>query len=320
MNKVILVLSDALRYDVAVDNITLAGSNRSIRYSSFQNFQQFRRRIVDNNNNVVSTVLPALTVTGGSPSFGALFDTPIVLNSVNPSRLILGGSNGLYESTNQGDTITRVTSAVIPPDGSSSPIAYGGRSGGIDNLDVVYAGANNGNIHIRTTAGGAFTSTDPDVASSDAILDVRLDSDQWQTAFAIDKNQVFTTNTSGAAWADITGNLPVGSVLRSLEFIGAAVDANVLINERIREERAKGRRVIAAVENGYKEASSAIFDANITNIIAAVLMFVFGSGPVRGFAVVLMIGIATSVFTAVTLTRMWVAGWLRRTRPSDIVI
>ncbi|MBM3595536.1 MAG: protein translocase subunit SecD, partial [Alphaproteobacteria bacterium] len=102
--------------------------------------------------------------------------------------------------------------------------------------------------------------------------------------------------------------------------IGAAVDANVLINERIREERAKGRRVIAAVENGYKEASRAIFDANITNTIAAVLMFLFGSGPVRGFAVVLMIGIATSVFTAVTLTRMWVAGWLRRTRPSDIVI
>jgi preprotein translocase subunit SecD len=102
--------------------------------------------------------------------------------------------------------------------------------------------------------------------------------------------------------------------------IGAAVDANVLINERIREERAKGRRVIAAVENGYREASRAIFDANITNVIAAVLMFLFGSGPVRGFAIVLMIGIVTSVFTAVTLTRMWAAGWLRRTRPSDIVI
>ena len=102
--------------------------------------------------------------------------------------------------------------------------------------------------------------------------------------------------------------------------IGAAVDANVLINERIREERAKGRRVFAAVENGYKEASRAIFDANITNVIAAVLMFLIGSGPVKGFAVVLMIGIATSVFTAVTLTRMWVAGWLRRTRPSEIVI
>lgn len=102
--------------------------------------------------------------------------------------------------------------------------------------------------------------------------------------------------------------------------IGAAVDANVLINERIREERARGRRVIQAVEMGYKEASRAIFDANITNVIAAVLMFVFGSGPVRGFAVVLMIGIVTSVFTAVTLTRMWVAQWLRRARPSDINI
>ena len=102
--------------------------------------------------------------------------------------------------------------------------------------------------------------------------------------------------------------------------IGAAVDANVLINERIREERARGRRVVQAVEMGYKEASRAIFDANITNVIAAVLMFVFGSGPVRGFAVVLMIGIVTSVFTAVTLTRMWVAQWLRRTRPSDINI
>jgi preprotein translocase subunit SecD len=102
--------------------------------------------------------------------------------------------------------------------------------------------------------------------------------------------------------------------------VGAAVDANVLINERIREERRRGRKVVQAVEMGYKEASRAIFDANITNVIAAVLMFMFGSGPVRGFAVVLMIGIVTSVFTAVNLTRMWVAQWLRRARPADINI
>ena len=102
--------------------------------------------------------------------------------------------------------------------------------------------------------------------------------------------------------------------------IGAAVDANVLINERIREERKRGRRVIAAVETGYKEASRAIYDANITNLIAGVLLFMFGSGPVRGFAVVLVVGLFTSVFTAVFLTRMWVAGWLRRKRPSDISI
>ena len=102
--------------------------------------------------------------------------------------------------------------------------------------------------------------------------------------------------------------------------IGAAVDANVLINERIREERKRGRRVFAAVENGYKEASRTIFDANTTHIIAATLMFAFGSGPVKGFAVVLMIGIVTSVFTAVFLTRMWVALWLRKARPADLVI
>ncbi len=102
--------------------------------------------------------------------------------------------------------------------------------------------------------------------------------------------------------------------------IGAAVDANVLINERIREERARGRRVMQAVEFGYKEARSAIFDGNITNVIAALLMFMFGSGPVKGFAVVLIIGIATSVFTAVSLTRMWVAHWLRKARPADLAL
>ncbi|MBH5322941.1 protein translocase subunit SecD [Aurantiacibacter sediminis] len=102
--------------------------------------------------------------------------------------------------------------------------------------------------------------------------------------------------------------------------VGAAVDANVLINERIREERRRGRRVIAAVETGYKEASRAIYDANVTNFIAGVLLFMFGSGPVRGFAVVLIIGLFTSVFTAVILTRMWVAGWLKAKRPSDIAI
>jgi preprotein translocase subunit SecD len=102
--------------------------------------------------------------------------------------------------------------------------------------------------------------------------------------------------------------------------VGAAVDANVLIYERIREERARGRKVIAAVEMGYTEASRAIFDANITNVIAAVLMFGFGTGPIKGFAVVLIIGIATSVFTAVSLTRMWVAGWMRKTRPADLII
>jgi len=102
--------------------------------------------------------------------------------------------------------------------------------------------------------------------------------------------------------------------------IGAAVDANVIINERIREELRRGRRVIDAIENGWKEASTAILDANITNTIAGALMFYFGSGPIRGFAVVLIIGIVTSAFTAITVARMMVAIWARRARPKELVL
>jgi preprotein translocase subunit SecD len=97
--------------------------------------------------------------------------------------------------------------------------------------------------------------------------------------------------------------------------IGAAVDSNVLINERIREEIRRGRRLMDAVETGYTEAFRAIFDANVTHVVSAAIMAYFGSGPVRGFAVVLLIGVVTSVFTAVYFTRMLVALWIRRTRP-----
>ncbi len=102
--------------------------------------------------------------------------------------------------------------------------------------------------------------------------------------------------------------------------IGAAVDANVLINERIREEQRRGRKILDALETGYREASTAIFDANITNVIAAALMYYFGSGPIRGFAVVLLIGIVTSLFTAVSFTRMLVALWVKRKRPKALTI
>jgi preprotein translocase subunit SecD len=102
--------------------------------------------------------------------------------------------------------------------------------------------------------------------------------------------------------------------------IGAAVDANVLINERIREEVRRGRRVVDAVDSGYREAMRAIFDANVTHVISAGIMAYFGSGPVRGFAVVLLIGVVTSVFTAVYFTRMLVALWLRRARPQALPI
>jgi preprotein translocase subunit SecD len=118
----------------------------------------------------------------------------------------------------------------------------------------------------------------------------------------------------------INGTLTLPGIAGFVLTIGTAVDANVLINERIREERRRGRSVVQAVELGYKEASRTIFEANMTHAISGVIMFLLGSGPVKGFAVVLLIGIATSVFTAVTFTRMLVVLWLRKLRPQTINI
>ena len=120
--------------------------------------------------------------------------------------------------------------------------------------------------------------------------------------------------------AVIGGTLTLPGIAGFVLTIGTAVDANVLINERIREERRRGRGVVQSVELGYKEASRTIFEANVTHAISGVIMLLLGSGPVKGFAVVLLIGIVTSVFTAVVFTRMLVALWLRAKRPSDLNI
>ncbi len=102
--------------------------------------------------------------------------------------------------------------------------------------------------------------------------------------------------------------------------IGIAVDANVLINERIREEIRAGKSPYAAVDAGYSRALITIIDSNVTTLIAVLVLFWLGSGPVRGFAVTLTIGIIASMFTAVTVTRLMVSYWLRRTRPQLIPI
>jgi preprotein translocase subunit SecD len=102
--------------------------------------------------------------------------------------------------------------------------------------------------------------------------------------------------------------------------VGIAVDSNVLIYERIREELRGGRTAISAIDAGFKRALSTILDSNITTFIAAAVLFYIGTGPVRGFAVTLGIGIITTVFTAFTLTRLIVAAWVRWKRPQTVPI
>jgi preprotein translocase subunit SecD len=102
--------------------------------------------------------------------------------------------------------------------------------------------------------------------------------------------------------------------------VGIAVDSNVLIYERIREEIRGGRNAISAIDAGFSRALATIMDSNITTFIAAGVLFYIGTGPVRGFAVTLGIGIVTTVFTAFTVTRLIVAGWVRWKRPQAVPI
>ena len=102
--------------------------------------------------------------------------------------------------------------------------------------------------------------------------------------------------------------------------IGMAVDANVLVFERVREEIDNGRSPINALDAGYRRAFTTIIDSNLTTLFAALFLFALGSGPVKGFAVTLGIGIMTSMFTAVMVTRLFVSIWARRRRPATLPI
>jgi preprotein translocase subunit SecD len=102
--------------------------------------------------------------------------------------------------------------------------------------------------------------------------------------------------------------------------LAVAVDANVLIYERVRDEAHAGRPPISALDHGYQRALVSIIDANITSAISALIMFQFGSGPIRGFAWTLLIGVITSVFTAVVITQLLIGWWFRATKPKTLPI
>ena len=102
--------------------------------------------------------------------------------------------------------------------------------------------------------------------------------------------------------------------------VGMAVDANVLIFERIREEFRQGRTPMAAIDAGYSRAMSTIVDSNLTTLIAAVILYSFGTGPIKGFAVTLGSGIVTSFFSAIMVTRLLVVHWLKTKKPSELTV
>jgi preprotein translocase subunit SecD len=102
--------------------------------------------------------------------------------------------------------------------------------------------------------------------------------------------------------------------------LAVAVDANVLIYERMRDEAAAGRSPMSAADTGFRRAMVSIMDANITSLISAAIMFGFGSGPIKGFAWTLSIGVFTSVFTAIIITQVLIGWWFKVTKPKKLPI
>ncbi|HVG09261.1 MAG TPA: RTX toxin [Thermoanaerobaculia bacterium] len=202
--------------DTAVDNQTL-GPDLSIRYDSAQGLQSFLRSYWDASNNLVSYVFPPLTVLSGPPAFAGQFTTPVELNAITPTRLIIGGANGVYESFDQGDTIRRISPVVINGTGLD-PVSYGG----LGNPDLLVVGSVD-RVFMRTAAHPAPLT---EVLSyprtvGRTIRDIVIDPANANAIYLTNTTQVFQTTDGGTTWNDISGNIqtfaPIS--LRAIEYV-----------------------------------------------------------------------------------------------------
>ncbi|MEM7049947.1 MAG: RTX toxin [Acidobacteriota bacterium] len=177
-------------------------ASQSTRYASAQNLQSLTRRIYDAANVLVTAMEPTLTPIGGSPAIAPQFKTPLAVNALDPTRLIAGGANGVYESLTRLDTINRISTARITSFTGGSPIAYG-RPG---NAELLYFGTAT-QVCQRIGAPGAAVSCTTLTADFRGITAVVLDPDSDTVAFAVDVANVFRTNNAGSTWSAVTGDL-----------------------------------------------------------------------------------------------------------------
>ena len=210
--------------DVAVDDSGTPGF--SVRYSSNQFLGGFRRRVYDSANVFQSQTFPALTVLGGGNPLVRQFYTPIELNNVNPNRLIIGAGNSVYESLDQGDTVSEIGVGIRVNDLGDDPIAYGA----VGNADMLYVGSG-AQVFVRTAAAPAPLTASPTYPGTAAIVDIAIDPSTPNTAFVVDSANVFQTADGGASWIDVTGNLSALNVgaIHSLAFRGGVSDDAVVV-------------------------------------------------------------------------------------------
>lgn len=205
-----------------------ANPAQSIRYSSNQNLGGFRRRTYSNTNTLVSTATPALSPLGGAPSLTGQFTTPVEINGRNANRLLIGAGNGVYESLDQGATVSRI-STLSPNDAGfgGRTMIYGGRKDGTDNEEVVYF-VDGSLVYRRVTAGAAPAAVAGYTGST--VRGVMIDYEDHDHVFVIDDNQVFRSTDGGVNFTDITGDLPAAvRDFRSLEFVRSGAQWAVVV-------------------------------------------------------------------------------------------
>ncbi|MEM8962487.1 MAG: sialidase family protein [Acidobacteriota bacterium] len=219
--------------DAAGDDDSLAALGQSVRYSSAQGLQAFVVTFWDSGNNLLSFFFPPLTVIGGGAPLIPQFTTPFEPNAVNGSRLLFAGANSLYESLDQGNTLTEIGPGVFAVGDGRDPISYGTP----DNPDIIYSGNFDG-IAVRTGPPGAAVVNRPSfpgTGSGSTVRDIVIDPDDSKTAYVINAFNAYVTTDEGLTWTDITGNLIAAGAqtpLRSLTYVpdaGPAANDDLLV-------------------------------------------------------------------------------------------
>jgi photosystem II stability/assembly factor-like uncharacterized protein len=213
--------------DTAVDATSTPGT--SYRYSSNQNLQGFRRSFWDADNNFLGRVLPALKVLNGGPTPVRPFVTPIALNGVDPNRLVIGYSNAVYESLDQGSNIFVIGLGVRVNTSGVDPIAYGAAG----NPDALFVGVGD-RVFARTAptpAAVAVVPTFPGTGSGQTVTDIAFDPDDATRVFVTNAVAVYMTANSGATWTNLTGNLQslAPSTVRSIAYAATPFGDAVIV-------------------------------------------------------------------------------------------
>lgn len=213
--------------DVQIDDSGTGGI--STRFSSAQGLQAFNRTFWDAANNFVGFTFPPLTVIGGGAPIAPQFTTPVQVNAVEPERLLIGAANSLYESLDQGDTVTEEGPGIFAVGIGRQPLAYGHP----DNPDVIYSG-NLDSIAVRTGPPGSGLTARPSFPGTGTGLTIRgisIDPEDFETAYVANSNNVFVSTDVGVTWTDLTGDLAAKALFpnRALVYVPRGPDEGDLL-------------------------------------------------------------------------------------------